>query len=219
MAIICSQYISMLEDGYILLPERYNQQKYVFSEGIPLLDLITYGTESINCTQLSKYEYLALDTSNSSEGFIKIQQNDYNKKVESSKKIFHKRSLIISRLRPYLKQIGFIDENLTSDKTLIIGSSEYYELIPKNEESIAYLVPFFLSDSIQTYLQASVEGGNHPRFRQAALSKLKVPIQIYENRFELSKQLENYIKTLRLGYNGLSNLYIQTNMHASGVSA
>ena len=219
MAIICKQYISMLDEGYVLLPERYNQQRYTFSTGIPLLELVSYGSETINCIQLANHNYLVLDTSNSIDGFIKIQKTDFNKKVESSKKILHKGSIIISRLRPYLRQIGFIDNDLITKDTLLVGSSEYYELVPKNNESLAYLIPFFMSENIQSYLQASVEGGNHPRFRQIALSKLKVPEDLYVNRHEISKEFEKYIKTLRIGYNGLSDIYIKANLHANSVSA
>ncbi|MFT5685614.1 MAG: hypothetical protein ACI8RZ_006568, partial [Myxococcota bacterium] len=48
--------------------------------------------------------------------------------------------------------------------------------------SIAFLVPFLLSEPVQTALAAGQEGGHHPRFPSALLMGLRIPVGRMERR-------------------------------------
>ncbi|MCL2687554.1 MAG: hypothetical protein FWE58_03365 [Methanobrevibacter sp.] len=148
-----------------------------------------------------------LDTSNSNSGFVESNNDDFNKPFGSNKKIISRNSVIISRLRPYLRQIGFIDENIVPENYFILASTEYFELISKTNESIAFIIPFLLSKQIQEYLQISVEGGNHPRFKINTLSSLYIPYDVIDNRNTISEQIVDYIKNIRISYSLLNKTY------------
>lgn len=207
MALFVEKHISMLDDLFVLLPERYDPRRDSFNEGIPILEIVNIGSATINHTKVKTFDYLSLDTTNSFNGFISVNGTDFNKNIESTKKLVHKNSIIISRLRPYLRQVGFIDNDIVPNDEAIIISSEYYELIPKGSESIAFLIPFLLSTDIQNYLQHSIEGGNHPRFKLNALTKIIIPNYIYENRDEISSSIENSISIIRNGFNKLDKVF------------
>jgi hypothetical protein len=207
MALEFKLYLSMLDEQYVLLPERYDPRKKKHVSGIPLLDIVYIGEKVIKNSNYKKSDYLLLDTSNSHNGFIEISNNDYNKPFGSNKKIISKNSVIISRLRPYLRQIGFVDNNIVSENYLLLASTEYFELISKTDESIAFLLPFLLSKQIQEYLQISVEGGNHPRFKINTLTNLYVPYEIVDNRNKISRQIIDNINNIRTSYLFLNETY------------
>jgi len=213
MAISIEKHISMLDDSFVLLPERYDPRRDSFKDGIPLLDIVNIGSETITHIKAKSLNYLSLDTTNSFNGFISVNNSDFNKLIESTKKVVQKNSVIISRLRPYLRQVGFVDNAIVPNDEIIITSSEYYELIPKGKESIAFLIPFLLSADIQSYLQHSIEGGNHPRFKLDALTKILIPNHIYNKRNEISLSIENSIAILRDGYKNLDKAFIDVEIY------
>jgi hypothetical protein len=108
--------------------------------------------------------------------------------LRSSKKLFLRNDVLISRLRPYLRQAAFVDSGFGAG----IGdvdfacSTEFFVLRSLGKESIAFLVPYLLSASVQTVLSASQEGGHHPRFDETALMTLPIPESLLAKRLEIS---------------------------------
>ena len=66
--------------------------------------------------------------------------------------------VIISRLRPYLRQVAFVDSDIRGYElsATILCSTEFFVLRAIEQESIAFLVPFLLSQSTQQVLAASL---------------------------------------------------------------
>ncbi|MGH6763991.1 MAG: hypothetical protein ACRECW_20670, partial [Phyllobacterium sp.] len=80
---------------------------------------------------------------------------------------------------------------------LLVCSTEYFVLRCANDQSIAFLVPFLLSDPVQAILAASQEGGHHPRFGQRVLETIPVPAWLAAHRDEISVAVENAITQAR----------------------
>ena len=88
------------------------------------------------------------------------------------------RQVVISRLRPYLRQVAWVDAGLLAEQTPgteLICSTEFFVLESVGSASVAFLVPFLLSLPIQAVLAAAQAGGHHPRFNERTLMTLPIP--------------------------------------------
>lgn len=98
-----------------------------------------------------------------------------SKEVGSTKKIVKKNDVIISRLRSYLKEIALILEN---GNTKLV-STEFIVLRSKDTRvSPELLFSYLQTDLVQTILQWSQEGTNHPRFSERLLLDIKIPNKV-----------------------------------------
>jgi hypothetical protein len=190
------------------LPERYDPRRITTVSGKCISDLVSFSEKTIAPKSIVGLPngYMVIDTTNSFNGFIHLDKSDINKKVESNKKIVSLGSIIVSRLRPYLRQVGFVDEHMTSNVTTKLASTEYFVLESKGSESIAFLIPFLLATRVQDYLQHSIEGGNHPRFKLDSLASLVVPQELIDQRTEISIRVEEAINSTRIGYSRLNEI-------------
>ena len=139
-------------------------------------------------------DILILDTGNACEGLIRIAiTKENNTSIKSTKKIVNEGDVIISRLRPYLKQVAYIPKGafeLLNIKKLYC-STEFFVFSPKNSNmSIAWLVPWMLSENIQDLIQSAATGGHHPRFDISLLLKSRVPKN--DNLNLISQEIETY---------------------------
>ena len=83
---------------------------------------------------------------------------------------------MVSRLRSYLKEIALVQ---TTNSLRAVGSSEFIVLRPKAKAiSAATLLIYLRSLPVQTVLQWSQDGSNHPRFNEASLLALPVPEKV-----------------------------------------
>lgn len=192
-----------LSDGTILAPERYDPRRNT-PEGahtmLRLRDIVQSTRELITPTSKDLRRYLIIDTTNSREGIL------YNNKpsafidsVGSTKKIARVGDVLISRLRPYLRQIAYIDPEipgLTGD-ILLACSTEYFVLRSNEDTSIAFLIPFLLCDGIQSVLAAAQEGGHHPRVSEDTLLNLPIPQALLDDRVHSSARVEKAIRVYR----------------------
>lgn len=189
--------IDRLDVGLVLAPERYDPRRRSTSlnAGLTVIDVAEVIKEQVIPGKVRNTEpYLILDTSDAWNGVILT-----NKKlvtvdsIGSAKKVVHRGDVIISRLRPYLRQVAYVDATLT-DKVYagvtVCCSTEFYVLRTRDARSIAFLVPFLLSDPVQKILLASQEGGNHPRFNQSVLESLAIPGAIAAIRDDVSSEVE-----------------------------
>ncbi|RKZ33291.1 hypothetical protein DRQ33_04485 [bacterium] len=149
-------------------------------------------------------------------GFLKGGEfSDSENCPQSAKKIANNGDFIISRLRSYLKEMAYIGENTGT----ILLSTEFIVLTKKGNESIAWLLPFFISEPIQKILKWSQEGSEHPRFSENIIFNLPIPRTIYNNRklfidivenankkFESSLSLLSTAESLLLSELGLDKL-------------
>jgi hypothetical protein len=93
--------------------------------------------------------------------------------IGSVKKRLRHGDVVISRLRSYLKEIAVVR---TNDTPPSVGSSEFIVLRPRGEGlSAETLMVFLRCPLVQTVLNWSQDGSNHPRFAEEDLLAIPVP--------------------------------------------
>jgi hypothetical protein len=174
--------LSELGAELVLAPERYLADAGA-GEGVPLGELVTVRAEAA--------EGLVLDTTHARDGVLDIASARRSPATaKSTKKAAVAGDVIVSRLRPYLRQIAYVHPRaLEAAARALAVSSEFYVLAPRTRESIAFLVPFLLSERVQAILAAAQEGGHHPRVPRASVLALRVPTALVRKRAESSREV------------------------------
>jgi hypothetical protein len=191
--------VRTLNEGTVLSPERYDPRRKLRSTGRLLVDLVDIVRHSF---EPAKGEYsgpvVVLDTGDADRGMVRAHGLPQPaRKVGSTKKFAEPRDVLISRLRPYLKQVAWVDESVAVGARLAC-STEFFVLRAKvPTESIAFLVPLLLSEPVHRVLCAAQEGGHHPRFNQQTLEGLPISDKLFAKRHEISKTIENAIRAAR----------------------
>ena len=191
--------------GLILAPERFDPRRDALADipqSAPLGSIASSFRKTISPKSGSdpEGEYVVLDTSNASEGVLVSCRAPVSKSaIGSTKKEVPVGSVIISRLRPYLRQVAFVDQGCCEPfgNPKMVGSTEFFVLVSRDEHSVAFLVPFLLSAPVQEVLSASQEGGHHPRFDEQTLLSLPVPAELVAHRAETSADIEGAIAAHR----------------------
>ncbi|WP_349409338.1 hypothetical protein [Pseudalkalibacillus sp. SCS-8] len=203
MAISTTIQVSNLDNGFILSAERYHPGRNITikaSEYIPLNKVAKISNELFskkNLKNLQSKLYL-INTGDVVDGKI-IGNKPLTNNINSTKKIIKQGDIIISRLRPYLRQVAYVDnihENM--DEITNVCSTEFYVLSPiDTKESIAFLVPYLLSPQVQQVLSNAVEGSQHPRFNEDVLMSLNIPVHLINEQDSISNGVINATKKYR----------------------
>ena len=199
----------------VLAPERYDPRRLSLAtarDEVGLADVaeILRVTVDPKVTEEGLH-FLVLDTSDAQEGVIVCRKNAVSlMDVGSTKKFVERGCVIISRLRPYLRQVALVDGEVPgwNRNIRLLCSTEFFVLRSVDSRSISFLVPFLLSGPVQTVLAASQEGGHHPRFDQNALLDLPVPRALIERRDEDSAEVEKAVAMFRQ-YERLTNSLVK----------
>lgn len=181
--------IADLDHPVILSPERYSVDQSRFGDGVALQDLVKISRTTVTPKKALGQSLIVADTSHAEHGVLKLSPSDIQQ-VKSSKKLLEAGDVIISRLRPYLRQVAFLDESLFSHETHVACSTEFYVLRSLDGRSVAFLIPWLLSSDTQKILQDSVEGAHHPRFSEETLIRLRVPQSLVNSRDSVSREVE-----------------------------
>ena len=184
-----------LADGLILSPERYDPRRTAHSDGVRLGAVAHLSLQTLRPSAVQG-RWRILDTRHATSGFIRCERPPVGS-LGSTKKVLVPGAVIISRLRPYLRQVGLVDAGLTADGAGLCCSTEFYVLRPVSGQSIAFLVPFLLSAPVQAALAAGQEGGHHPRFPAELLLALRIPPARMQRRNVDSAAVEAAIDALR----------------------
>lgn len=213
MALCTVRKLSQLGPSLVLAPERYDPRREVSRNHpdsvIRLGELVRSVRQTVSPGTVFGSEYLILDTSHAREGVVIYDKGLVAaSEIGSAKKTIAPGDVIISRLRPYLRQVAFVDADIRGYalSATILCSTEFFVLRATGQESIAFLVPFLLSQSTQQVLAASQEGGHHPRFDEAALLGLQVPLDFIKARKELSEGVEHSVDLYRQSEKGMLTL-------------
>lgn len=200
-----------LADGLVLAPERYDPRREALlsetarSSAVRLGELasIKRNTVSARTGPNERKKYLVLDTCDAAEGILigrkqPVRLDD----IRSAKKVIRPGDVIVSRLRPYLRQVAYIDHGFIArwrqdEEIDLVGSTEFFVLRPNDEEEIAFLAAYLLTQPVQQVLNASQEGGHHPRFKEDTLLNLPVPKSVIEGRQVVSKAIHEAIDLYR----------------------
>ena len=197
MAITVIKSSAELGPQLILTPERYNPKRRMDfvneNTGVLLSEVVTISNEVITAKTTDQSVYYPINTSDAMGGYLNIP--NVPERLNSNKKELHCGDVIISRLRPYLKQIAYVDKE--PYEGTFAASTEFYVLKSINNESIAFLVPFLLCDEVQSVFINSVEGSQHPRFKEEDLLNLIIPKDLYDKRNEISNDVEKALKHYR----------------------
>ena len=198
--------VARLDDGNVLVPERYDpRRRFIEQSSSQLSDIVSLTREQISVERADPTgHYLVLATGDAQNGIIKTTKPPCaGCDIGSAKNRIRPGQVIISRLRPYLRQVAWIDPGLVAHKKRhieLLCSTEFYVLDSEKAESIAFLVPFLLSQRVQGVLAASQEGGHHPRVNERTLNSLPIPTSLLERREELSARVEYAVSMARLGF-------------------
>jgi hypothetical protein len=200
MAIHAVVTIQRLDGGLVLAPERYDPRRTQNRTLGPLIgELVGISRWTVSPKNGdTSMECQVVDTSDARNGWIRNKKTPVGiNEIGSTKKQIQAGDVIISRLRPYLRQVGYVDEAIEHKGRILVASTEFYVLRAQDSESIAFLVPFLLSEGIQSILSLSQEGGHHPRFTQQTLERLVVPMKVVEKRVALSQTVERAAELMR----------------------
>lgn len=113
--------------------------------------------------------------------------------VGSTKKIAQPGDVVISRLRSYLREIAVIPD----EKHPYLLSSEFIVLRKRKKQKGKFLLPYLLSEPVQTILQWSQDGSNHPRFAESLLLTLPLPDEILRHSNELNHLVEQAMSAFK----------------------
>jgi hypothetical protein len=193
-----------LAEGLILSPERYDPRRRAHAEGVLLSDVARLSTESLRPSAVEG-AWRVLDTSHAEAGLIRCDRSPVTA-IGSTKRSLAVGAVIISRLRPYLRQVGLVDPGLMTPGVGLCCSTEFYVLERVDARSIAFLVPFLLSAPVQAALAAGQEGGHHPRFPPALLLGLRIPAARMARREADSAAVEAATAKIRAGHAVIAGL-------------
>ncbi|WP_455948891.1 restriction endonuclease subunit S [Helicobacter pullorum] len=114
-------------------------------------------------------------------------------KLGSNKKQVKKDDLIVSRLRSYLQEIAVVQQK--DFKQLV--STEYLVYRPKTElMSSNTLMVFALTKSVQTILNYSQYGTEHPRFYEFVFDEMPIPKAVLELNYHIDSIMKEAYKVL-----------------------
>ncbi len=208
MALIATRKRSLLAPTCVLAPERYDPRRELdadAADAVPLAEIVRTVRKTI---QPSDHvgPHLVLDTSDAREGIVISRKTPFMA-IGSTKKVLEPGDVMISRLRPYLRQVAYVDDAIPhSEGSTIACSTEFYVLRSRDETSIAFLVPFLLARQVQEVLAASQEGGHHPRFAEETLLALPVPMAVVSRRTEASEAVMRSVREFRVSEAGINEL-------------
>ena len=194
--------IARLDDGWILAPERYDpRRRRAENVGPCVRDFVHIRRDTVHTKADPTRNFLVFDTGDAKDGIIATSKPPVaGSQIRSAKKRIRPRQVIVSRLRPYLRQVAWVDPGLLAEQEPgieLICSTEFFVLESIDGASVAFLVPFLLSAPVQAVLAAAQEGGHHPRFNERALTTLRIPTSLAERANELSARVEQAVAQAR----------------------
>lgn len=166
-----------LGEGWVLAPERHLGRP-ARARGPTLGDLVRLSNDRVLPRAIEDEGYLVLDTTHLKDGLIDVRSAARaTAPPKSPKRRLAAGDLVVSRLRPYLRQIALVHPGAIAlgGGRPLAGSTELLVLSPRREgESLAYLLPWLLSGEVQQALADAQEGGHHPRVAEDTLLGLRV---------------------------------------------
>jgi hypothetical protein len=186
---------SQLDALLTLAPERYDDD--AGTDGVALTALVEISGAALRPGETGPF--VILDTTHAVDGFIATRPLQSVPALNSSKKRLLPGDVIVSRLRPYLRQIALVDAALAERfaGATLCCSTEFFVLRAKDALPVDFLVPFLLTPTVQSVLARSQEGGHHPRVPAETLARLCVPRALVENRAATSAAFVHSLEALR----------------------
>ncbi len=178
MAAFVLRTLGELGEAVTLAPERARAAA-MGAHGVMLGELCRERTERTSAHQARGA--VVLDTTHACDGWLDVAAAmRAGEPARSAKKRVRPGDLLVSRLRPYLRQVAFAHPAAFAalGARPLVCSPEFFVLSPRGSDpgsDLAYLVPFLLGPEAQAVLAAGQEGGHHPRVPRDTLFALRVP--------------------------------------------
>lgn len=139
---------------------------------LTISDCFSVVKKTVSPKQAVVEDALVFDLTDASAGLMDEGQkiNDLAD-LGSTKKQFQFGDVLISRLRPYLREVCLVSKG----NSHLLGSTEFIVLRQIDKVLPEYLTAFLLTSEIQNILFWSQEGTNHPRFPGEVLLDLPIP--------------------------------------------
>ena len=189
--------VADLDPGLVLAPERYDPARRPGGDrGVPLTRVCSLVRATVSkSTRQEAGEpgaFVVVDTSAAREGFLAADRPAVPAaELGSMKKLARPGDVLVSRLRPYLRQVAYVDAGAIDwERSGLACSTEFYVLRSADLRSIAFLVPFLLSAPVQAVLAAAQEGGHHPRVNEATIRSLTLPDRLIAERDRICAAVE-----------------------------
>lgn len=193
-----------LGDAITLAPERHHAMEIDAREaarGVPLGAIVTERAERVLPEALDGA--IVFDTTHAKDGVLDVaaaKRASAKGTAESAKKRVREGDLLVSRLRPYLRQIALAHPAAMAacEERVVACSPEFYVLSPRegDDASLAFLVPWLLGDRAQATLAAAQEGGHHPRVPRESLLAMRIPKALAARRAAASRDVSKALETL-----------------------
>ncbi len=208
MGVTVIRALGALDPSFILAPERYDPRRSE-STGVPLGELVELVTDPVVAAgdPALAARVLVLDTSHAAEGLVRDGRACVAREhIGSSKRRVSPGDVVLSRLRPYLRQIGWIDPPLfarSAEGNGVLVSPEFFVFRAPPGESAAWLVPWLLRPDVQDMLRSGQEGGHHPRVNRSVVTRLRVPLDIADARVARAAEAAALLTTARTALDAL----------------
>lgn len=197
MALISIRTMADFGHDAVLAPERYDPRRDMLhvangGEAVTVGDIACVIRHTVSPSRLRPGRCIVLDTSDAREGVVVTHKLPVSfGDIGSTKKLVEPGDVLVSRLRPYLRQVARVDERIRGmgPNVSLVCSTEFFVLRSSDGASIAFLVPLLLSSRVQAVLAASQEGGHHPRIAEATLLRLPVPASLVDRREAISQAI------------------------------
>lgn len=195
--------VGELGRGLVLAPERFDpRRRLAVAASRRLGEVVEVTTGNLAPSSLPPTaRALVLDTTHAWEGFVLARHAPVAPaEIGSAKRALRPGDVIVSRLRPYLRQVAFVDDGLFArvrGGNAVLASTEFYVLRGRPGFDAAALVPYLLSAPVQAALAAGQEGGHHPRFERTLLEELALPRFVASRAGALAAEVRARARTLR----------------------
>jgi type I restriction enzyme S subunit len=195
---------SELENSLRLAPEFYNPKRIKYIQFLNkktktrISDYYTFPKKTLNPKLINEKRYV-LELENIKNFQIKDVPLCDTKEILSIKNLAKKGDILISRLRPYLKQICI------SPLNNLLTTTEFVVITNNNIGDNIYLYFFLCSKYVQDILLWSQEGNEHPRVPQYVLENLPL---VFPSA-ELIEKLQNLYLGIESKLQKAKSLYSQ----------
>lgn len=164
-------------------PDKLKQLDRLSRKNDVVLSSVAKSTRMLLDPSLQK-ELPVFDLGAATQHFLDSAQAIEQDRI-STKKQAKSGDVLVSRLRSYLKQVATIPAEITSAAV----STEFIVLRSYSDSDVSFLVPFILSDPVQTVLAWSQDGSEHPRFNESVLLELKIPASVLVAKDEINTRM------------------------------
>lgn len=137
-----------------------------------------------------KFLYIDIDSIDNKRQIVREPKNIFTKDAPSrASRAVHKNDILFSMVRPYLKNIAYIDETLQN----CIASTGFYVCSAKDGLDSKYLFRFLCSKDAIDYLMNFMKGDNSPSIRKDDLLSMTIKLPTLDEQLEIVHRIDSLL--------------------------